>query len=845
MAHRYDFHPEASGVEPTEQSPWTTARHGNLSITSVLVEDRGIAEIEDLPRPTRERPAVYCPFCGQPGSYRRGSVRRPHFAHGHGLNECSVLALETVRHRRAKEHLAAELRRAGNLGLPVRALVDCRRCKVRRAVATVLGPGDIGIVTTEKQCGPRQPDVSVRGHAGELSGLFEVRATNPLDEERLADLRTLAPGLELLALGLWDTRGPTWTVEEPLTGVEAHWGVESAAFHVCESCRQLPPQLDEALRALERAGRHHPRAYKVRENLAVALGILGDRESFEASVRNLRLAWAAPERLRNILSTEGLNRVADRPPFRHSDACALLMDWFEVQKRAAWSEVKNPSLLRQQAYVLLEQHTRESEPTRAQLALAETLSRSVSDQDRQARALCITRAIVRWFGGHTGVTEPYFRHRLARLGLGIDPEDWRTVLADAGTAVVHGRHLICEREASRRARQLADSILQRVDQQTTPCRLGSVPAGLTDEQADAVALAQCQPVFVLTGRAGTGKSRVIQALCAQTRNKWYACAPTWKAASRLKQLGVVCGATSVHEFLETAHSLDPADRIGVVVDEASMLDVELARQLFRLECLERVVLVGDGHQLGSVQPGAVLRDILDVDRVKRVELTKRFRGSSRTGLLAAADDILGGRVPQPSDSVRIVEHCGDWVRATISSIQNPAAQVLCATNADCDAISRARRFPGAKRAAGDLFVGDPVFVDDHRCERFGMAKGTTGRLAGKHGDDLVVEVNGATHAVPARCHEWLLPAWALTVHRAQGSEWDYVVYAQSKPRSFVERRLLYTAATRSAVGLAFVVPHRSLESAVRRATRRITVLPFFLRRAENRRACQERPAVAT
>ncbi|GGX41876.1 ATP-dependent RecD-like DNA helicase [Streptomyces noursei] len=186
---------------------------------------------------------------------------------------------------------------------------------------------------------------------------------------------------------------------------------------------------------------------------------------------------------------------------------------------------------------------------------------------------------------------------------------------------------------------------------------GQDTAGLTDEQHQAILTALTQPLSVLTGGPGCGKTHALQTL-VELANEAGAvvalAAPTGKAAKRLEE---TCGQTAmtVHRLIrppegdslfDHASALETADL--VIVDEASMLDLALARRLFagvREGC--HLLLVGDIDQLPSVGPGRVLRDLLDVEHIPRTRLTKVFRQhDSGASIVVNAHRILRGELPK-------------------------------------------------------------------------------------------------------------------------------------------------------------------------------------------------------
>jgi exodeoxyribonuclease V alpha subunit len=298
------------------------------------------------------------------------------------------------------------------------------------------------------------------------------------------------------------------------------------------------------------------------------------------------------------------------------------------------------------------------------------------------------------------------------------------------------------------------------------------------------------------------------------------------------------------------HDADnPVEAELVVVDEASMLDVEIAAALLSaLRDGTHLLLVGDPAQLPSIGPGRVLGDLLDSGAVPVTELRTLYRqteGGSiarlaaeiREGLLPRVDDPTREVVVVPAagsaeaahrvvqlvtDSIpRVFDAAGDAVQVVTPVHRGPAGtQAL-------NAALKARLNPPAEagHAVRGFQVGDRVVATANHldAEPTGYANGEVGTVVAT-GDNVVrVAFTGGEAEVPGKALNDLLHGWAITVHRAQGSEWDAVVAVLPPEASaMLSRPLVYTALTRARRHLSIV---HAAGPAVSRAVQQVGQVP--------------------
>ncbi|MFK4689983.1 SF1B family DNA helicase RecD2 [Streptomyces pristinaespiralis] len=399
-------------------------------------------------------------------------------------------------------------------------------------------------------------------------------------------------------------------------------------------------------------------------------------------------------------------------------------------------------------------------------------------------------------------------------------------------------------------------------------------AELAPEQEAAVRLALTAKVAVLTGGPGCGKSftvRSIVELARAKKAKVVLAAPTGRAAKRLAEL-TGAEASTVHRLLElkpggdAAYDKDrPLDADLVVVDEASMLDLLLANKLVKAVAPgAHLLLVGDVDQLPSVGAGEVLRDLLlDGGPVPSVRLTRIFRQAQQSGVITNAHRINTGLPPitsgLPDFFLFVEEETEDAGRVTVdvAARRIPAkfgldprrdVQVLAPMHRGPagagtlngllqQAITPARPDLPEKRFGGRVFrVGDKVtqIRNNYEKGRNGVFNGTVGVVTALHMDDQRLTVlTDEDEEVPYDFDELdeLAHAYAVTIHRSQGSEYPAVVIPVTTGAwMMLQRNLLYTAVTRAKRLVVLVGSRKAIGQAVRTvsAGRRCTGLAHRL-----------------
>ncbi|AWL38505.1 MULTISPECIES: ATP-dependent RecD-like DNA helicase [unclassified Streptomyces] len=400
-------------------------------------------------------------------------------------------------------------------------------------------------------------------------------------------------------------------------------------------------------------------------------------------------------------------------------------------------------------------------------------------------------------------------------------------------------------------------------------------ATLAPEQQAAVRLALSRKVAVLTGGPGCGKSFTVRSVVelARAKNaKVVLAAPTGRAAKRLSEL-TGAEASTVHRLLELKPGGDaaydrerPLDADLVVVDEASMLDLLLANKLVKAVAPgAHLLLVGDVDQLPSVGAGEVLRDLLAEDGpVPSVRLTTIFRQAQQSGVVTNAHRINAGLPPHTqglSDFFLFVEDETEdaGVLAVDVAARRIPAKFGLNPRRDVQVLAPMHRGPAGaghlngllqqaitpgrpdlpeKRFGGRVFrVGDKVTQIRNNYEKGanGVFNGTVGVVTALDTDEQTLTVlTDEDEEIGYDFDELdeLSHAYAMTIHRSQGSEYPAVVVpVTTSAWMMLQRNLLYTAVTRAKKLVVLVGSRRAIGQAVRTvsAGRRCTGLAFRLR----------------
>jgi exodeoxyribonuclease V alpha subunit len=424
----------------------------------------------------------------------------------------------------------------------------------------------------------------------------------------------------------------------------------------------------------------------------------------------------------------------------------------------------------------------------------------------------------------------------------IEPEAAEALEAAAGDAVFLTTYHVCETTIARRLKALLEVPrgLRRLDAGRAVAWVQAhLDLRLSETQAQALQAALDHKVMVITGGPGTGKTTVVNAVLKifeRASARVLLAAPTGRAAKRLNE-ATGREARTIHRLLEYSPQRggfqrtdeEPLECDLLVVDETSMVDTVLMHHLIAAVPLAAAcILVGDVNQLPSVGPGNVLGDIIDSGAVPVVRLTEIFRQASRSRIVVNAHRINQGLMPEaapdtddgPQDFYFIEQEDPERVLATILELArnriprrfglDPVDGIQVMTPMHKGVVGAAnlnRRLqevlnPGEGGVArGDrLFrVGDKVMQVRNNYDK-DVFNGDIGRIASISNEEraLTVRIDGREVSYDFGELDELAHAFAVSVHKAQGSEYPAVVFpVLTQHYILLQRNLIYTALTRA------------------------------------------------
>lgn len=390
---------------------------------------------------------------------------------------------------------------------------------------------------------------------------------------------------------------------------------------------------------------------------------------------------------------------------------------------------------------------------------------------------------------------------------------------------------------------------------------------LSPEQRVAVDSAARYPLLIITGGPGCGKTTVIKAVTLLFQKLGFSmalAAPTGRAAQRMSQ---VCGqaASTIHRLLKfdpsnnqfVFNAKNPLPLDALIIDEASMVDILLARDLFAATPLRcTLVLVGDKDQLPSVGPGRVFGDLVGGRDIRVIQLSKLFRRAEESHINTIAYMINTGTVPtipmpdgvtksdayfiqreDAEESAKLIENLvADQIPKKFGFSGTEIAVLTPSNRGPLGTIELNRRLqerlnPRTEKAQEDILpwnesfysIGDRVCqrVNNYKIDPAGVFNGDMGTIMeiDRGANRITVELwDGRLIQYEKSDLSQLSLAYAMTVHRSQGMEVPCVVLTiDTSHFTLLERQLVYTGVTRAKKLLIIVGSKRALGMASKRA----------------------------
>jgi exodeoxyribonuclease V alpha subunit len=467
--------------------------------------------------------------------------------------------------------------------------------------------------------------------------------------------------------------------------------------------------------------------------------------------------------------------------------------------------------------------------------------------------------------------------QLIRTALELELQEG-TVVADQ----VHERPCVflaglyrAERTIAERLMRLADGSLPwpLIDpEKALPWVEKHIGLALAESQVAAIRLALMSKLVVMTGGPGVGKTTIVKAILrilAAKGTDILLCAPTGRAAKRMTET-TGFEAKTIHRLLEVDPTGggfkrgedNPLDCDLLVIDEASMVDVMLMQALLKaIPDKAALLIVGDIDQLPSVGPGQVLADIISSGAVPVVRLTEVFRQAAQSRIITSAHLINQGSIPDlsppgtesdfyfvqaddPETAVgRIIELVKTRIPKRFGLDPIRDIQVLCPMNrGGVGARSLNIELQAALNPAGDRKVerfgwtfapGDKVMQIENDYDKE-VYNGDIGTIADvdPNGGEIVVSFDGRPVTYAFGELDTLVPAYAVTIHKSQGSEYPAVIIPLlTQHYAMLQRNLLYTGVTRGKRLVVLVGQKKAVAIAIRNASgrRRWSKLAEWLR----------------
>lgn len=381
--------------------------------------------------------------------------------------------------------------------------------------------------------------------------------------------------------------------------------------------------------------------------------------------------------------------------------------------------------------------------------------------------------------------------------------------------------------------------------------------GLALKQKEAVLLAASSKVLIITGGPGTGKTTIITAVLRifqQLKLRIFLAAPTGRAAKRMNE-ATGWEAKTIHRLLEYSPQKggfkkdqdDPLEGDVVIIDEASMIDTLLMYHLLKaIPPQAHLIMVGDVDQLPSVGPGNVLKDIIDSGIFTVVSLTEIFRQAQESMIIVNAHKVNRGEFPtlkesdrkdttdfyfiQEEDPEKILEKvitlCSDRIPQCFGFHPIKDIQVLAPMHKGVIGVSNLNielqkklnpDQPGMTHGSRTFKLGDKVMqiVNNYDKEVFNGDIGWVSKIDQEE-RELTIDFDGRLITYDYSDLDEVVLAYAISVHKSQGSEYPAVVFpVTTQHYMLLQRNLIYTGITRARKLVVLIGTKKALAIAIK------------------------------
>ena len=397
-----------------------------------------------------------------------------------------------------------------------------------------------------------------------------------------------------------------------------------------------------------------------------------------------------------------------------------------------------------------------------------------------------------------------------------------------------------------------------------------------DHQREAIKKSYERDFLIITGGPGTGKTTIMRGIIELYRmmnklsyekltEKIALLAPTGRAAKRITESTLV-RATTIHSFLKwqkesntfQVNEYNKSKVEFIILDEASMVDTYLMANLLKgISANCKIVLVGDDHQLPSVGPGNVLHDLISSNELEVIELTELYRQGRDSNIISLAYDIRNSSISKDifnvSDDLTFIECSDDEVVSNIleicqtySDLNYHDFQILAPMYKGLNGIdlinSKSQEIfnPKSKNKNTKEVGGEVLREGDKVIQLTNMPDdnvyngdiGLISRIVNNPKSEIYLDFdNNIVKYTPSNFNDFRL-AYAISIHKAQGSEFEVVVIPIVKGyHKMLYQKLIYTAVTRAKKKLYLIGDYRALDYAsknINTEVRRATIAEYLI-----------------